>query len=114
LSSWGDGRTVILGTEGFIELRKYLDIGRDAEGDQVYMANGKGEFHFSVKGKVGYPFFGQLIQDCLNRTQTAMPQAHAFRRRSFASCAKTTPCVWNDSMISRPARFAAGATTDGM
>jgi predicted dehydrogenase len=79
LSSWGDGRTVILGTEGFIELRKYLDIGRDAEGDQVYMANGKGEFHFSVKGKVGYPFFGQLILDCLNRTETAMTQAHAFK-----------------------------------
>ncbi len=79
LSSWGDGRTVILGTEGFIELRKYLDIGRDAEGDQVYMANGKGEFHFSVKGKVGSPFFGQLILACLRRTETAMTQAHAFK-----------------------------------
>ena len=79
LNSWGDGRTIILGTEGFIELRKYLDIGRDTEGDQVYMANGKGEYHFSVKGKVGYPYFGQLILDCLHRTENAMTQAHAFK-----------------------------------
>ena len=27
----------------------------------------------------GYPFFGQLIPDCLNRTETAMTQAHAFK-----------------------------------
>ncbi len=79
LTSWGDGRTIILGTEGFIELRKYLDIGRDPDGDQVYLANGKGEFHFSVKGKVGFPFFGQLILDCLNRTENAMTQEHAFK-----------------------------------
>ena len=79
LNSWGDGRTIILGTEGFIELRKYLDIGRDTEGDQVYMANGKGEYHFSVKGKVGYPYFGQLILDCLHRTENAMTQEHAFK-----------------------------------
>lgn len=78
LSTWGDGRTVILGTEGTIELRKYVDIARDREGDQVYLVNGDGEQHFSVHGQVGYPFFGQLIRDCLDRTETAMTQEHAF------------------------------------
>ena len=29
LGTWGDGRTFILGTEGYIELRKYLDVGRE-------------------------------------------------------------------------------------
>ena len=27
----------------------------------------------------GYPFFGGLILDCLNRTEKAMTQAHAFK-----------------------------------
>jgi predicted dehydrogenase len=79
LSAWGDGRTLILGTDGYIEVRKYLDLARNAEGDQVYMANQKGEYHFSVKGQVGYPFFGQLILDCIRRTEHAMTQEHAFK-----------------------------------
>jgi predicted dehydrogenase len=79
LSTWGDGRTIILGTEGYIELRKYVDIARDPEGDHVYLVNKDGEKHFSVKGKVGYPFFGELILDCINRTENAMTQEHVFK-----------------------------------
>ncbi|MBD3921746.1 Gfo/Idh/MocA family oxidoreductase [Paenibacillus sp. PR3] len=78
LSVWGDGRTLILGTEGYIELRKYNDIGRERTGNHVYLANQEGEFHFHVSGQVGYPFFGELILDCLNRTENAMTQEHAF------------------------------------
>ncbi|HWL88566.1 MAG TPA: Gfo/Idh/MocA family oxidoreductase [Polyangiaceae bacterium] len=78
LGAWGDGRTFIIGTEGTIELRKYLDVGRDPEGDQVYLVNAKGEQHISVHGKVGFPFFGQLVLDCLNRTEKAMSQEHTF------------------------------------
>ena len=79
LRTWGDGRTLIMGTEGYIELRKYIDIGRDREGDHLYLVNRDGEQHIQVKGRVGYPFFGQLILDCLNRTENAMTQAHAFK-----------------------------------
>lgn len=79
LSTWGDGRTFILGTEGYIELRKYIDLARDAEGDHVYLVNQDGEQHFAVRGQVGYPFFGELILDCLNRTENAMTQEHAFK-----------------------------------
>ncbi len=79
LGVWGDGRTIILGVDGYIELRKYIDIGRDPEGDQVYLVNHEGEKHISVSGKVGYPFFGQLILDCLNRTEKSMSQEHAFK-----------------------------------
>ncbi len=78
LCAWGDGRTIILGTEGTIELRKYLDLARDKVGDHVYLADKRGEHHLPVHGKVGFPYFGQLILDCLNRTQTAMPQDHTF------------------------------------
>lgn len=43
LSTWGDGRTFILGTEGYIELRKYVDLGKNSLGDFVYWADGQGE-----------------------------------------------------------------------
>ncbi len=79
LSSWGDGRCFILGTQGTIEIRKYLDIARDRTGDHLYLVDQKGEQHIAVEGKVGFPFFGQLILDCLNRTENAMTQAHAFK-----------------------------------
>ena len=79
LQSWGDGRTFILGTEGFIELRKYLNIGTNEGPNHVFLANGREETHFNVDGKVGYPFFGELILDCLNRTEKAMTQEHAFK-----------------------------------
>ncbi|NLJ75307.1 MAG: Gfo/Idh/MocA family oxidoreductase [Firmicutes bacterium] len=79
LATWGDGRTIILGTDGYIELRKYIDVARDPEGDHVYLVDHKGMHHIPVKGKVGYPFFGELILDCLNRTENAMTQSHAFK-----------------------------------
>ena len=88
LGTWGDGRTVILGTEGYIELRKYIDVGRDPEGDQVYLVNGEGAFHIPVKGKVGYPFFGQLILDCLEGTERAMSQDHALLAAEMALVAQ--------------------------
>jgi predicted dehydrogenase len=96
LSVWGDGRTFILGTKGTIELRKYVDVARDREGNQVYIVDAKGEQHLSVEGKVGYRFFGELILDCLNRTEKAMTQAHAFKAaeiclRAQAMAIRVTP-----------------------
>lgn len=79
LATWGDGRTIILGTKGYIELRKYIDVGRDRSGDHLYLVTQEGEKHMHVAGNVGYPYFGQLILDCLNRTEVAMTQSHAFK-----------------------------------
>lgn len=79
LGTWGDGRTVILGTKGYIELRKYVDVAREASGDHVYVVDDIGERHVHVAGQIGFPFFGQLILDCLNRTEKAMTQGHAFK-----------------------------------
>jgi len=79
LGTWGDGRTVILGTEGYIELRKYIDVAKQKTGNHLILVDGSGEQHMELDGQVGYPFFGQLILDCVNRTETAMTQAHAFK-----------------------------------
>ena len=80
LRTWGDGRTIILGTEGYIEIRKFIDVATESgAGNQVILVNGKGEKKIDATGITGYPFFGQLILDCLNRTENAMTQAHAFK-----------------------------------
>lgn len=79
LRTWGDGRTLIIGTKGYIELRKYINVGTDmVGGDHLYLVNGTSERYFNADG-AGCPFFGQLILDCLNRTENAMTQHHAFK-----------------------------------
>ena len=79
LSTWGDGRTFITGTEGTIEIRKYVDVAREETGNHLFLVNSDGEKHFELTGKVGFPFFGELIKDCMNRTEKAMAQAHVFK-----------------------------------
>jgi predicted dehydrogenase len=80
LRTWGDGRLFLLGTRGYIELRKYIDpASEDGSGDHLYLVNDEGERHVHLAGKVGYPFFGRLIRDVLDRTETAMTQTHAFK-----------------------------------
>jgi hypothetical protein len=39
----------------------------------------RGEHLINVAGRVGYRFFGELIRDCLARTEKAMTQEHAFK-----------------------------------
>lgn len=79
LGSWGDGRLFILGTKGYIELRKYINVGVDNQSDNVFYVTGEKEYFVNVNGQVGYPFFGELILDCINRTEIAMTQEHAFK-----------------------------------
>ena len=58
---------------------RYVDVGRDKAGDHVYLVDDQGEQHRNVTGQVGFPFFGQLVLDCLHRTERAMTQEHAFK-----------------------------------
>lgn len=88
LSTWGDGRLLILGTKGYIEVRKYLDPGKSADGDNVLLVNGKEEIFECVKGKVGFPFFGGLIMDCLKRTEKAQSQIRAIEASRLAIIAQ--------------------------
>jgi predicted dehydrogenase len=85
LQNWGDGRSFILGTEGFIEQRKYLNLGiKGSGGNHLFLSNKYEETYYNVNGKVGYPYFGQLILDCLNRTENAMTQDHCFKAAELA------------------------------
>lgn len=83
LPTWGDGRLTILGTEGYIELRKYIDIdGRDGK-NHLFLVNGDTCKHIDANG-AGLPYFQNLANDIANRTQTAMPQVHAFKVMELA------------------------------
>ncbi len=80
---WGDGRSFVLGTDGYLEIRKYRDIIRGGM-DKIYMVDKEDEHLIDCEGKVGFPFFGKFILDCLNRTEHAMTQEHAFKAAEMA------------------------------
>ncbi len=86
---WGDGRTIILGTEGYIELRKYTDVGGTRTPDSLFLVNNEVNERMELHGKVGFPFFGEMILDCLNRTERAMTQEHIFKTMELAIAAQT-------------------------
>lgn len=79
LRTWGDGRTFVVGDKGTLEIRKYINVAMDDGGDRIYLVDQEGEHCIECAGKVGFPFFGRLILDCLNRTEEAMTQEHAFK-----------------------------------
>ena len=76
LRSWGDARTFVLGTEGYLEVRAQVDVAR-GDGPVLNLVDGRGERSVEV-GTSGFPFFGDLILDCLERTENAMTQERAF------------------------------------
>ena len=84
LDSWGDGRLTILGTEGFIEIRKNVDIASGNKGgNHLYLVDGKETIHMDCKD-VDLPFGVQMVDDVLNRTNTAMTQEHCFLTMEIA------------------------------
>lgn len=78
-ASWGDGRTFVVGTEGTLEARKYMDVARGAPASKIFLVNGTYEREIDCLNDAGFPFFGELILDSLNRTENAMTQEHAFK-----------------------------------
>ena len=84
LKSWGDGRLTILGTEGFIEIRKNIDPAvHNDTGNHLYITDNK-ETRYIDCNKDPLPYGEQLVNDVLNRTETAMPQAHCFLATELA------------------------------
>ena len=87
LPTWGDGRLFLLGTEGTIELRKYVDAGRSEKSDTLILTNGSRCETIDASG-AGLPYFARLVADIRDRTETAMPQAHAFKVMELAITAQ--------------------------
>jgi len=77
LGTWGDGRLFILGTEGYIELRKYADIAGRKGGDHLFLVD-RHQPRYINCADVDLPFGRQFVSDIVNRTQTGQDQAQAF------------------------------------
>jgi predicted dehydrogenase len=77
LATWGDGRLTILGTDGFIEVRKNVDIAGRGLGSHLFLVDQK-ETRYIDCANVPLPYGEQLVNDVLNRTETAMTQEHCF------------------------------------
>ena len=72
------GRLTLLGTEGFIEIRKNVDIEGRGNGSHLFLADGSSTRYIDC-GDVTLPYGSRLLDDVLQRTQTAMSQEHCFR-----------------------------------
>ncbi len=77
LKTWGDGRLTVLGTEGYMEIRKNIDIAGREGGNHLFVVNNKGTQYIDCKD-VHLPFGEQLVSDVVNRTETAIGQKHCF------------------------------------
>ena len=78
LASWGDGRLTILGSEGTIELRKYIDVcGRPGK-DHLFLVNNEGSRYIDCSS-APLPYYTDLTHDIFERTQTAMTHDHCFK-----------------------------------
>jgi len=87
LPTWGDGRMTILGTDGYIELRKYVDIAGRPGGNHLFLVDQKGTNYIDCKG-METPYGRQLVDDVLNRTETAMPQERCYKAMELALTAQ--------------------------
>ncbi|WP_138467012.1 Gfo/Idh/MocA family protein [Poseidonocella sp. HB161398] len=83
LPVWGDGRLTLLGTEGYIELRKYVDLGHGTQKDNLFLVTRDRCERIDCSG-AGTPYFARLAADIRDRTETAMTQAHAFTATELA------------------------------
>lgn len=83
LPTWGDGRLTIIGSAGYMELRKYVDIGGAAGGNHLFLVDKAGVNRIDCSA-VELPYGRQVIDDVLNRTESAMSQAHCFLATELA------------------------------
>lgn len=83
LKTWGDGRLTILGTEGYIEVRKNIDIAGRPGGSHLFLVNNKDTQYIDCSN-VDLPYGKLLVDDVINRTETAMTQHHCFLATELA------------------------------
>lgn len=76
LGTWGDGRLFMLGTDGYIELRKYVDIAGRKGGNHLFIVDAQGQRYIDCSN-VALPFGPQFVADVANRTHKAQDQTQA-------------------------------------
>jgi predicted dehydrogenase len=77
LDTWGDTRLTVLGTDGYLEVRKNIDIAGRPGTNHLFLVDQQGTQYIDCSD-VDLPYGSQLVSDIVNRTETAMPQEHCF------------------------------------
>lgn len=70
VGTWGDGRLFILGTDGYIELRKYTNIAVSHQGNNLFLVDNK-QARYIDCNNMPLPFGPQFVADIVNRTHEA-------------------------------------------
>jgi len=83
LGTWGDGRLFILGTEGYIEVRKYTNVAVKPQGNNLYLVDGKSARYFDCNN-LTLPFGPQFVADIVNRTRVAQDQVQCLLAAELA------------------------------
>ena len=83
LQTWGDTRLTVLGTDGYIEVRKNIDIAGRPGANHLFLVDQKETRYVDASG-TPLPYGERLVDDVLNRTETSMPQAHVFLAMELA------------------------------
>jgi predicted dehydrogenase len=97
LGTWGDGRLFILGTDGYMELRKYADVTRSKSGNHLFIVDAK-EARYIDCNNLTLPFGPQFISDVVNRTHTGQDQ---------------TQCLLAAELVIRAQQGATHASIEG-
>jgi predicted dehydrogenase len=92
LPTWGDGRLIILGTEGYIELRKYVDIAGRPGGEHLIVVDSSGTEYIDCSD-LPLTYYPDLVSDVINRTETACPQDHTYEVMRLAILAQQTAAL---------------------
>ena len=87
LPTWGDTRLTILGTDGYIEIRKNVDLAGRQGGNHLFIADRAGVRYVDCSA-VPLPYGRQVVDDVVARTETAMTQAHCFLATELALTAQ--------------------------
>jgi predicted dehydrogenase len=77
LSTYGDSRLTIIGTDGYIELRKTIDIAGRPGGDHLFLVDQKPPRYIDCSDEP-LPYGERLVDDVLNGTTTADSQSRTF------------------------------------
>lgn len=77
IQTFGDARLTILGTEGYMELRKNVDIAGRPGAGHLFLVDHKEARHIDC-GDVPLPYGERVVDDVLHRTETANAQEQTF------------------------------------
>ena len=92
LGTWGDGRLFILGTDGFMEIRKYTNVAVSKQGNNLFVVDGKRARYIDCSNGP-LPFGRQFVADIVGRTHTAQDQAQCLLAAELSILAQKNAAV---------------------